>query len=216
MKIKVVLAIVFFWSASGHVKAQQQFSEGNIVYSVTIEKEPGAASQTGEFRIILKDKQFSKELSLSSGFNNRFLFNTEDNTIYSLRKVQGKKYAIQLNSEDFKKKQHHCPSVKVEDVGTESKTVAGYTGQRATALCPGTEPAELYYTKEWSMANTELFQNFGGFRYLPLIYDIRNDDGSTFHFVLKKIESKPVDNGAFRIPKDYKLLTNEEYNAITR
>jgi hypothetical protein len=216
MKTKVYTAVLLLAFTGARAQAPQQFTEGSISYAVRIEQ-PGQPAKpvTGVFNLILKDKQYIKELQLSSGFRNVIIFNTAENKAFSLRQVQEKKYAIQLDAEELKKKQS-CEPYTAEELSSDGRTIAGFSSQRRKVLCGKADPIILYYTRQWTMPAPDLFQYFPGFSYLPLSYDIRNEDGSLLHFELQKIEARPIDNGAFRIPADYKLISNEEYRQISR
>lgn len=71
----------------------------------------------------------------------------------------------------------------------------------------------VYYTKEWNIHNQQLFENFPSFAYLPLSFELKNEDGSVLHLELLKIEERPMDNSLFEIPKDYKIISDKEYRA---
>lgn len=218
MKLKFSLVFMLPLLAAFSAGAQQRFTEGTVSYLVRIEqKNAGQGSQavTGTFQLTLKDKQYIQELRLSSGFRNLIIFNAADNAAYSLRRVQDKKYAIQLDAEELRKKQS-CTSFSMEDMPADGAIIAGFSSERKRIRCGKMEPIILYYSRQWEMPDPYLFQYFPGFSHLPLRYNIRNEDGSILHFELQKIEAKPIDNGAFRIPRDYKLISNEEYRQISR
>jgi hypothetical protein len=200
--------------------AQQQFTEGTILYHIRIDQAPGNTTtpgqlMEGDFQITLKGRQLIKELRLSSGFSNLLIFNMTDNTAYSLRRVQNRKYAIQLDAADLNRKQRACEKMVIQDLPADHKMIGGYKALRSNISCGKTDPIQLYYTKDWELAENNLFQYFPDFRYLPLAYDIKSEDGSVLHFELQRIESKPVDNGAFRIPSDYKVISNAEYQQMS-
>lgn len=218
----LILAAV--WGISPCISyGQQNFTEGMISYAVRIEPAPGTdpkAEQviTGEFTITVKGNQYIRELQLSSGFRNRIIFNTDNNTAYSLRQVQNKKFAIQLNAAELLKKQQTCEQSRITAINCSEpgRVVAGYKVNCMQVACKDKMPMTLYYTKEWQLTSAYLFPDFPSFYNLPLAYDINNEDGSILHFELTKIEARPVDNGTFRVPADHRIISTEEYRQMGR
>lgn len=196
--------------------AQNNFIEGKIVYSVKIESvDPKQNKQfaTGTLNLFLKGNVVLKELSLSSGFKNKMIFNASEKKAYSLRQIGEEKYALQLDAEQLKKKLEKCAQLNIQDYESDIKSIANFKTEKAKLTCNNNAPIVVYYTKEWLIANESLFEDFPTFNYLPLAYDIKNEDGSIFHFELQKIETAPMDNAAFKIPDGYKVITYEEYKS---
>lgn len=211
--ISLIISYLFLTSLDSN--AQTSFIEGEIIYAVRIESvNPKLEKQisTGELRIKLKGNSVIKELSLSSGFKNTMLFE-KGKDAYSLRKIGGEQFALQLDAEQLKKKQLKCATFTTEEYTNDIKSIANFKTERAKLICNDAPPLLIYYTKEWTINNAFLFENFPFFQYLPLAYDIKNDDGSQFHFELQKIEATPQDNGAFKIPEGYKIISYEEYKS---
>lgn len=205
----------FLCICSWNSSAQNSFIEGEIIYTVRIEAvNPKLEKQisTGELRIKLKGNSVIKELSLSSGFKNTMLFE-KGKDAYSIRKIAGEKFALQLDAEQIKKKQQKCVNFTTEEYTNDIKSIANFKTERAKLLCNDAPPMLIYYTKEWIINNEFLFENFPFFQFLPLAYDIKNDDGSLFHFELQKIEASPQDNSVFKIPDGYKIISYEEYKS---
>lgn len=193
--------------------AQQQFTEGVITYTVTIESPIGKTN--GIFTITTKGTQIVKELQIGKDFKNVLIFNMDKNTAYSLRKVEGKKYAIQLNAQDLKKRQQTCEKIILEPLTAATKNIAGYETESANISC-GTQRSVVYYSKDWKIDNEYLFEQFPSFQYVPFSYSFKNEDGSILHFEMKSIEAKPIDNSSFRVPIDYKIISSVEYQQLNR
>ncbi len=211
----ISLTTSFLAFISLNLSAQTSFIEGEIVYNVKIEAvNPKLEKQisTGELKIKVKGNAVLKELSLSSGFNNTLLFE-KGKDAYSLRKIGGEQFALQLDAEQLKKKQLKCVNFTTEEYTNDIKSIANFKTEKAKLVCNDAPPLLIYYTKEWTINNEFLFENFPFFQFLPLAYDIKNDDGSQFHFELQKIEATPQDNGAFKIPEGYKIISYEEYKS---
>jgi hypothetical protein len=205
--------LTFCWQSN----AQQQFVEGVIVYSLRLEPAANATNQNtvnGTFTITIKATKFVKDLQLGKDFRSVLMFNMDNNTAYSLRKIEGRKYAIQLNALSLKNKQQACDQVAVAPINTNAKTIAGFSAASANISC-GNQQSLVYYTRDWKSNNDFLFEQFPAFQYIPLAYDIKNEDGSVLHFELKSLDAKPIDNGIFNVPIDYKIISSEEYQQLT-
>ncbi len=191
--------------------AQQQFVEGIITYTLSIESPTNTTK--GTFIITIKGAQIVKELQLGKDFKNVLIFNMNKNTAYSLRKIEGKKYAIQLNAQELRKRQQACEKIVVEPLNSESKIIAGYKAESANVIC-GSRRSVIYYSKDWTTDNDFLFEQFPAFQYMPLAYSIKNEDGSILHFEMKLIEARPIDNSTFQVPTDYKIISSNEYQQL--
>lgn len=132
---------------------------------------------------------------------------------YSLRKIGREQFALQLDTEQLKKKQMKCATFTTQEYTNDIKSIANFKTEKAKLFCNDAPPLLIYYTKEWTINNEFLFENFPFFQYLPLAYDIKNDDGSLLHFELQKIEATPQDNGSFKVPEGYKIISYEEYKS---
>lgn len=191
---------------------QNQFTEGELVYEVKITSPDAKESRvnTGTLTILIKGGNVTKELNLQSGFKNTIIFNQQEKTAYSLRKVDNVPYAIQLDPEQLKKKQEKCARLEREELPSDRKTVQNFAAEKVKITCNQASPFFVYYTRSWTIDNPHLFHDFPSFNYLPLAYEVKNEDGSVLNFELKRIEAKPIDNRAFTVPLGYKKVSQQE------
>lgn len=209
--LSIVLLLIFGYYGSF---AQHNFVEGELVYSISIESANATqTNSTGTLTLLLKGHSVVKILELNKGFKNTLIYNGFKKSTHSLRSIGDKKVALLLESEQIKKKLEKCSSIRVEDLKDESRAVLNFKTEQAIIHCNNASPVQVYYTKTWQINNPYLFDDFPSFQYLPLLFDIKKEDGSTVHFELKKIEAKPMDNSIFEIPKDYKVISSDEYNS---
>lgn len=196
--------------------AQNNFIEGELTYQVRIESTDAEAAKinsTGTFTLLLKGNSVAKTLVLNNGYKNIFIYNNSKKATYSLRNIGDKKLALLLEPDIIAKKQQRCNSLKIEELPADNRTVLNFRTERAKLLCNNAMPVTVYYTKDWHINSPYLFDEFPSFQHLPLLFDIKNEDGSTLHFELKGIEAKPMDNSTFEVPNEYKIITSEEYNS---
>jgi hypothetical protein len=197
---------------------QKQFIEGEIVYNVTITAADAKDNKVnaGTLTISIKANSVTKELNLQSGFRNTIIFNQSEKVAYSLREHEGIQYAIQLDPDQLKKKQEKCTQPERQELESDRKTTLGFATEKVKLTCNNTNPVVVYYTKAWRIGNPNIFQDFPFFDYLPLAYEIKNEDGNLFGFELQKIEAKPIDNRVFNVPPGYKKISQQEYKSGRR
>jgi hypothetical protein len=192
--------------------------EGTIVYSVSIGPVAGGGGYTehaGTYTLTVKGASLRKELKMNSGYQNVIIQNNNTNAIYSLQPAAGQNYAIQLRMQDIRERQKPYEGfVQKEEEGP--MTIAGQQSQKAVVTYKDGSTSSLYYTKAWTSPDPSLFDRFPGIKYIPLMFEYRNEEGITMHFAAERIESSPVESGLFRVPPDYKIITNAEYKSLRR
>jgi hypothetical protein len=198
--------------------AQQPFVEGTIVYAVSIGPVASGAGFTehaGTYTLTIKGASVRKELYMNSGYRNVIIQNTNTGVIYSLQPAAGQNYAIQLRAQDVAEKQKPYEGfVQKEEEGP--MTIAGQQCRKANITYKDGSSSAVYYTTAWTSPDPAIFDRFPGIKYIPLTFEYRNDEGITMHFTAEKLESKPVESSLFRVPPDYKIISNAEYKAISR
>lgn len=216
-KIFIAIGILLLCNNSTTL-AQETFVEGVISYSVSIGPLAGGtgfSEHAGNYVITIKGKNRRKELVMNSGYRNVLIENGITGSIYSLQTVGGQKYAIQLNAADLLEKQKRYRDFRqTEEEGT--MTIAGEPSHKATVNYKDGNSSTLYYTKNWMAPDSVLFDRFPGIKFIPLIFEYRNEEGITMHFAAEKILAQPIESAQFRVPPDYKIISNAEYKALQR
>ncbi|MBS1586331.1 MAG: hypothetical protein JSS82_12380 [Bacteroidetes bacterium] len=194
------------------VNAQKPFVEGTIQYSVKLSA--GAAVQrSGTYLITVKGKQIKKEFRLED-LDNTILING-DEAAYSLKASQGKKYAIQLDAKELMNRSARYADFKVNDE-TANGLVAGLSTQKAKVAYKDGSTADILYSKDWKPADAHLFEHFPAINGLPLDFTYQAENGALIHFHAEKVEMSPVENAVFRLPKDYRIISNAEYQQLSK
>ncbi len=215
-EMKQYLSLFLFAACALSAQAQQPFVEGTIVYAVSIGPVAGAGSFTehaGTYTITIKSASVRKELRMNSGFRNVIIQNDNTGSVYSLQPASGQNYAIQLRPQDAEEKMKPYAGFSQKDEeGT--MTIAGQPCRKATVQYKDGSTSSLYYTTAWTVQSTALFERFPGIKTIPLSFEYRNEEGITMHFAAEKLENKPVESALFRVPPDYKIISNAEYRAM--
>lgn len=216
-RIIIVFALFVFGMDEG-AKAQETFVEGIVSYSVSVGPLAGGtgfSEHAGNYIITIKGKNRRKELAMNSGYRNVLIENGNTGMIYSLQTVGGQKFAIQLKASDLLEKQKPYNDFRqTEEDGT--MTIAGEISHKATVAYKDGSGSVLYYTRKWLAPDSILFDRFPGIKFIPLSFEYRNEEGITMHFAAEKIAAQPIESAQFRVPPDYKIISNAEYKSMQR
>lgn len=202
----------------GSTSGQQSFVEGTIVYSVRIGPVGGTTGFTehaGTYTLTVKGASIRKELRMNSGYQNIIIENHNTGAVYSLQPAAGQNYAIQLRGQDVTEKQKPYEGfTQKEEEG--AMTIAGQPCRKASIQYKDGNTSSLYYTTAWTTAHASLFDRFPGIRHIPLSFEYRNEEGITMHFAAEKLDARPVESSLFRVPPEYKIISNAEYKAMRK
>ena len=215
MRTKTVILLIALLTSFGYARAQKRFIEGTINYKVRLES-ADKKSYTGTYIFTFKGGQIRKELQLNNGYLDVLLINTLNNTAYTLQVNNGKKYAIQLNMDDVMAKQKKYAGYKVKEDKSGGKTIAGLAVYKGDVLYTDGSRSEIYYTSEMCPDKSISYERFPDAQFLPLYYSFKDEKGITMYMEAEKVSLSPVENSLFRIPADYKIISNEEYKQIRK
>ncbi len=211
MKRYFILALLMAFYV--HAKAQQQFVEGRIKYAVSIgpvSDSAGFTEHAGTYTLIIKGNQVRKELVMNSGYQNILLVNNNAGSAYSLVSNGGQHYAIQLTVQDLKERQKRYEGFNQKNL-PGNMTIAGWPAEKSLITYKDGSASSLYYTSSWQVSDPGVFDRFPGIKDVPLSFEYRNEEGITMHFQAETLEAVPVESASFRVPADYKIISNAEY-----
>jgi len=212
---KQILFFILLLACSNIAYGQKPFTEGTIVYKVTLATR-GQKDIVGTYIFEIKDAHVKKELKLSNGYQDIVLINTVANTMYSLQTSNGRKYAIQLRMDDAVKKQEAFDNFHVKNELLNVKNIAGFASCKGDVIYKDGTSAETYYTKEWYPSQSITFERYPNAKFLPLYFLYTDEHGISMEFEAKKIEAAPVPDAVFRIPGDYKMISYAEYQQMSK
>lgn len=199
-------------------RAQSAFMEGTIVYSVSIGPVAGSNGFTehaGTYTLIVKGAQVRKELRMNSGYQSIIIHNSNTGAIYSLQPASGQNYAIQLSTRDIQDRQKPWQNYTMQEASGSMK-IAGHDCRQAKVTYKDGTTSSLYFAIGLTTGDASLYDRFPGIRNIPLSFEYRNEEGIVMHFAAEKVGLDPVESSLFRVPPDYKIITNAEYKAIRK
>ncbi len=214
MKHKHLVLSFFLLLSCAHAIAQKPFTEGTIIYRVTLTSSDKKTFR-GTYTFTFKESQIKKELKLENGYQDIVLLNAGTNVAYSLQNMNGKRYAIQLNMADLLKAQERFAGYSISNEQSNG-SIAGCAASKASLSYKDGTAAEVYYTRDWRPTQAVTFDRFPDAKFLPLNYSYQDANGVTMLFEADKVSAGPVESALFRIPPDYKMISNEEYKQLTK
>lgn len=156
-----------------HTQAQKVFSEGSIVYNMSVEDNADAsiASALNNATLSLYIKGLMVRTDFKSSLvNQSIIFNGKENTATILKELGGNKFMINLNKanwDDFNKKYDDVKFV----ISNETKTILGYECKKAIATLKDQSTFTVYFTPALTMSNKEYNRQFKGLEGFPLEYE---------------------------------------------
>jgi len=216
MPIRICTFLLCFF-LSLHARAQQQLVEGELVYSVSIRKsgENQQFIKSGTYKIFLKGSTIRKDIELNNGYSNTIIINNAESSVYSLKQTAANKFAIQLSFQELQARERQYQGFTLTGEGDEN-AIVGYEAQKGKVKYKDGSESPIMYTQELSIGQPNVFNHFPGISVVPLFFEIANEDGTIMRFEAQKILAKPVESSVFKIPSDYKIISNEEYRQISR
>ncbi len=195
--------------------AQKPFMEGVIVYKVKLAT-PDKHYYDGEFTFTIKDGCIRKELKLSNNYQYILLINTANNTAYSLVMRNGRKYAVQLKTEELENNQRKYEGFVLKEERNTGKVIAGYTVFKGSVTYADGSSSEIYSTPDWYPEKSLTYDHFPGAKFLPLSYTYKDESGSSMQFEAETVSISAVENSMFKLPSDYKIISNNEYKQLRK
>ena len=214
--IVIFLTLSCFASGGFKVSAQKTFTEGTLIYKIKIEVPAEHKTINGNYTFTIKNSKIKKVLKLDNGFTDIVLLNCAAGTIYSLQNKNNKKYAIELNMADVKKRQEKFEGFTVSNIERNQLSIAGYAVERAKLSYKDGTSTEVAFTKEWKPTNSIMFERFPEAKFMPMHFSYSDENGATMIFDAQEIAPGPIENAVFRIPADYKMISYQEYKELTR
>jgi hypothetical protein len=206
--------LVLFYCISFPASAQKPFTEGTITYHVKMEPNDQGL-KPGTYIITTKGGMVRKEMKLP-GLDYTIIINCRTNKVYSLQNRNGKKYAIELTMEDLVKDQEKFKGFILSSTNTDDNKIAGCQATWSDVTYKDGVSTLVAYSKDWKPAQSVTFERFPDAAFIPLDFLYTNEAGVSVRFEAEKIDPGPVENAVFRIPADYKIISNSEYREMNK
>lgn len=194
-------------------KAQKTFSEGTLVYNMSVETGSGQPKMADMFdgattTVFLKGNLSRVELVSGLG-KEATIHNSKNGTAVILKDYSGQKLMITLTSADWETNNNKYKGITFENTG-ESAVISGYKCQKAIAKLSNGTTFTVYYTPEVKVANISYDPQFTSLPGLAVQYEMISGK-MQFKFTLAKINFENVPATRFEIPTSgYRVMTYKE------
>lgn len=199
------------------VRAQKKVAELTLVYEYSVSAMAAGAKQpdggaNATHTIYIKGSKSRSEMS-NSLFSSTTLFDASTGLGVILREVSGQKLLINLTAENWQERNRLYDGM-VFKTSPETRDIAGYKCQKATAQTKNGAMLTVYYTRDVIPDNKDydpVFKNLDG---LPLEYELTNGD-MKIRYKLAKINFNPVPASKFDLPKSgYREMNYEDSKKV--
>lgn len=197
------------------VWAQKPFTEGTIHYKVRVEAGAGKVVD-GSYTFTIKNGRLRKDIQLSNGYQDVLIVDCDHNTAYSLQTFNGKKYAIQLTVAELTGRQQKYAGYTLREDKNTGRIIAGLTANKGELTYPDGTHFQIYFSNEWYAEKGITYERFPDARFLPLSYAFVTESNITMYMEADKVTLAPVENSLFRVPGDYKIISNSEYKQLKK
>lgn len=168
-----------------------------------------------------KGNKTRMEMGIAGMGKNITIYDGDSKYTYILLNIFGKKLALKKSdSEMVEFKKSIIPdSVKISSsiqVMEETKKIAGYLSQKALVtqvINQDTFVNECWFTRDVAPYNTMQDKSLEAIPGL-LMQFTSNASGAKMTLSVKMLNPIPIDNYFFEIPKDYQIVTEEEFNKL--
>jgi hypothetical protein len=214
MPLKLIACFLSFICFHFYALAQKSFTEGVIIYKVKMVPDQ-AKFKAGTFTLTIKGEQLKKEMKMD-GLDYVMVMDCSSQKGFSLQNRNGKKYAIELTMQDMLKDQEKFQRYSVITERNENKKIAGYMVFSGDLLYKDGTNVTVNYSKEWKPALAIAFERFPDADFLPLDFSYNDLSGIGMRFEAENIIPGPVENAVFRVPAEYKIISYQEYKALSK
>lgn len=212
MKKYLPIIFVLFFLSTG-VQAQKVFSEGTLVYNMSVETGSGEPKMADMFdgattNVYLKGNLSRVELVSGLG-KEATIHNANNGTAVILKDYSGQKLMITLTAADWEANNKKYNGIQFENTG-ETVVISGYNCRKAIAKLTNGTSFIVYYTPDVKVANTTYDSQFKNLPGLAVQYEMTSGQ-TKFKFTLSKIAFETVSTSKFDIPTSgYRVMTYSE------
>jgi Domain of unknown function (DUF4412) len=199
------------------VIAQETINEGKIVYEITypdMEMDAQMAAMMPSQSIVYIKSNWSRtETAVGMGISSVTIMNSKTNEIIALMDMMGTKTAtIMKDDVPAKGKDKSTSSGMTFKLVNETKEIAGLVCKKAIMNSGDGDDFEMYYTDAIN-SKSQFSKQWKDFKGFPMEYVI-SSSGFNMKMTAKSVSAEKVNDDFFKVPSDYKILTQEEFSKM--
>lgn len=193
--------------------AQQQFSDGEVVYSVKIDPPAGQAANTNfeGSTLVYSFKNYLFRSDIHIGQTTYInIHNSRTHSAVVLIDAGSNKYLIHMNEAQLKEEDARFQGVTFSDAGG-IKEIAGYNCKKAMGKLKDGSEFTVYYAPDLVPENKDYSDRFTGLKGLPLEFTMTTRNDMKMTMTATKVTIAPQPGAKFNTPDSgYRLLTYNE------
>jgi len=196
-----------------NLMAQKVLSEGMIQYDISVQTGSSEAKMADVFDgatglVFIKGNQSRTELKSAIG-NSISIYDSKAGTGVVIREFGSQKLLIRMNAKNWTDKNKKYEGMTFTKTG-ETKKIAGYNCEQATAKLTDGNTFTVYYTTELVLENKNYDAQFKNLPGVPLEYESIMGN-LRVKYTASKISFDPVPVQRFEIPTSgYREMTYDE------
>ncbi len=194
-------------------KASNKLTEGIIIYDLKLDggEELGmmAAMLPTELTVKFKGTKSRSEFATGMSETVAITDSKDDKSAVALIDMMGNKYAMKIDPAKLNEQKANMPIYDVMET-KETKVIAGYTCNKAVLINQTTkEEVIVYYAPEIPYAENSFNAEFKKVNGMPMEY-VAKMSNFKMTITVREVKKEKVDDAAFVIPTEYKVVTQEE------
>ena len=216
--ILVVFAnLVWLGCGSPEKKNDDRVAEGVINYDAepVDSSSPMAEMAPNKMTVKFKNNKTVVQMSAGMGFvTMAFISDTESKTFTQMLKLTGTSWKVVTQNEEELKKENELFNLEVIPTN-QTKMIAGYNCKKARVHYKGGELTDydIYYTTDLNIKNSNFANPYYKLDGVLMEYRVKKA-GLEMQFVATSVTKEPVEDSAFEIPLDHKVVSLEEMNDL--
>lgn len=193
--------------------AQKTFSEGVLIYNMTVETGSGQPKMADMFdgattTVYLKGNMSKMELVSGLG-KEATIHNASRGNTTILKEYSGQKLMITMTGAEWEENNRKFEGITFEPTG-ETSTISGFKCQKVVATSKNGTSFTVWYTPDVKVANISYDVQFKNLPGLAVQYEMASR-GMTLKFTIAKLSFESVPTSRFDIPTSgYRVMTYQE------
>ena len=213
MNKRFSISVIFVLLSSTASLSQPKFSEGSIVYNITVntsDTNPKLADGfDGATNTVYVKGNLSRSELVSVYGTQSTIIDGKTGNVTVLKEYGDKKYMIKMSRAEWTEANQKYDSVAFT-FENEFKTIAGYNCQKAIGRLRTGESFTVYFTRDLVPENKDIQYSNKSLPGLVLEYE-SNLSKNKVDFTASKISFNPVPASKFDLPKTgFRIMTYEE------
>lgn len=221
MTKKRIASIVLICLITIKTQAQEIFSEGSIVYHITITgKVPSPTNEptltetkSGTMTLFVKGDNIRQDIVLEDGYTHSQITNYTTGKEIILKNINNLKYAIEISLPGKNKENTSSKNETITPNNTSEK-IAGLAVKSTSVQLKNGQKTTVFFTDKYQLLHPETFEQFSNLKGIPAKYDLLMANGFNTHFELSSLNLSPIQNALFRIPDGYRIISQKEYEKL--